>query len=117
MTSYGQEYGTQWEYDKATAYDAYGRPIRTTVNPWGTEIVVTNSYDEPTGRQVYQFVDAQPNPTGAVQQTRYAYNQVGQVTSILSIPNNTPASTDNQCFSYDHLGRLTTAWSDTGEST
>ncbi|MGF1426310.1 RHS repeat-associated core domain-containing protein [Kitasatospora sp. LaBMicrA B282] len=117
MVSYGQQNQNMWSYDVSNAYDAYGRPTRTTVNPWGTQVVVTNSYDEPTGRQVYQFVDAQPNPTGAVQQTKYSYNAAGQVTSITGIPNNTPASTDTQCFTYDYLGRLTTAWSDTGSVT
>ncbi|PYC74555.1 hypothetical protein C7C46_23830 [Streptomyces tateyamensis] len=117
MTSYGQQFGSQWMYDQATGYDAYGRAIRTTTNPWGTQIVLTDTFDEPTGRQVSQFVDKQTSQTGAVQQTKYAYNQAGQVTAVTSIPDNTPGSTDRQCFSYDYLGRLTTAWSDTGAVT
>ncbi|MFB9366486.1 RHS repeat-associated core domain-containing protein [Kitasatospora albolonga] len=114
MTSYGQIGGEQWMYDLATGYDAYGRAIRTTANPWGTQIVVTNTFDQPTGRQVSQFVDKQTTQTGAVQQTMYAYNQAGRITAITGIPNNTPSRTDRQCFTYDHLGRLTNAWTDTG---
>ncbi|PYC70622.1 hypothetical protein C7C46_27345 [Streptomyces tateyamensis] len=117
MTSYGQQFGSQWMYDQATGYDAYGRAIRTTANPWGTQVVVTDTFDEPTGRQVSQFVDKQPSQTGAVQQTNYAYNQAGQITAITNIPDNSPGSTDRQCFSYDYLGRLSTAWSDTGTVT
>ncbi|MGW4650889.1 RHS repeat-associated core domain-containing protein, partial [Kitasatospora sp. NPDC004289] len=117
LVSYGQLEGQQWQYDAATGYDPYGRAIRTTANPWGTQIVVTNNFDEPTGRQVSQFVDKQPSVTGSVQQTTYAYNQVGRITSITGIPNNTPANTDRQCFTYDHLGRLTNAWTDTGAVT
>ncbi|WP_280688893.1 RHS repeat-associated core domain-containing protein [Kitasatospora sp. GAS204B] len=104
-------------YDLSSDWDAYGHPIRSTVNPWGTQIVVTNTYDESTGRALQQFVDKQTAATGAVQQTTYAYNPSGQVTGVRSIPDNVPSSTDLQCFSYDYLGRLTTAWSDTGTLT
>ncbi|MFJ1758122.1 ricin-type beta-trefoil lectin domain protein [Kitasatospora sp. NPDC088134] len=101
-------------YDLSNDYDAYGRPTRTTVNPWGTQIVLTNVYDESTGRQLSQFVDKQTAATGAVQQTTYAYDASGRITGIRSIPDNTPSATDLQCFSYDHLSRLTTAWTDKG---
>ncbi|MDH6113512.1 RHS repeat-associated protein [Kitasatospora sp. MAP12-15] len=101
-------------YDVSSDYDAYGRNLRSTLNPWGTQIVETNAYDETTGRLLTQFVDKQTARTGTVQQTAYAYNQAGLVTAITSIPDNVPAATDRQCFSYDYLDRLTTAWSDTG---
>ncbi|MFF2957226.1 polymorphic toxin-type HINT domain-containing protein [Kitasatospora sp. NPDC057965] len=101
-------------YDVQSDYDAYGRTIRSTMNPYGTQIVTTNTFDESTGRQISQFVDKQTATTGSVQHTTYAYNQVGRITAIRTIPNNTPSATDLQCFNYDYLGRLTTAWSDTG---
>ncbi|MFD0567974.1 hypothetical protein ACFQ0T_00080 [Kitasatospora gansuensis] len=48
-----QSFGTSGtSYDLSNDYDAYGRSIRTTVNPWGTQIVVTNTYDESTGLPV-----------------------------------------------------------------
>ncbi|MFF1903515.1 RHS repeat-associated core domain-containing protein [Kitasatospora sp. NPDC058218] len=102
-------------YLRQADWDAYGRNIRSTMNPWGTQIVTTNTYDEPTGRLLNQYIDKQTAATGSVQNTAYAYNQAGQITAIRAIPNNTPAATDLQCFSYDYLGRLTTAWSDTGQ--
>ncbi|MER7752758.1 RHS repeat-associated core domain-containing protein [Kitasatospora sp. NPDC097643] len=101
-------------YLRQSDWDAYGRNIRSTVNPFGWQIVTTNTYDESTGRLLTQYVDKQTATTGTVQNTTYAYNQAGQITAIRTIPDNTPASTDLQCFSYDYLGRLTTAWSDTG---
>ncbi|GHH67792.1 type IV secretion protein Rhs [Kitasatospora indigofera] len=104
-------------YDTSSNWDAYGRNIRSTMNPWGTQIVVTNTYDESTGRPLSQYVDKQTAATGAVQQNTYAYNASGQITAIRSIPDNTPGVTDLQCFGYDYLGRLTTAWSDTGTLT
>ncbi|MFJ9949371.1 RHS repeat-associated core domain-containing protein [Kitasatospora sp. NPDC091207] len=104
-------------YDVQSDYDAYGRNIRSTMNPYGTQIVTTNTFDESTGRQLSQFVDKQTATTGSVQQTSYTYNLVGRLTAVRTIPNNTPSATDLQCFSYDYLGRLTTAWSDTGRLT
>ncbi|MDH6117296.1 RHS repeat-associated protein [Kitasatospora sp. GAS204A] len=115
LTSFGAYGGAT--YDVSSNWDAYGHPIRATVNPWGTQIVVTNTFDESTGRPLQQFVDKQTAATGAVQQTTYAYNASGQVTGVRSIPDNVPSSTDLQCFGYDYLGRLTTAWSDTGTLT
>ncbi|MFJ9695644.1 polymorphic toxin-type HINT domain-containing protein [Kitasatospora sp. NPDC101183] len=101
-------------YDLQSDYDAYGRNIRSTMNPWGTQVVTTSTYDEPTGRILNQYVDKQTSTTGTVQNTTYAYNRAGRVTAIRTTPDNAPTATDQQCFAYDYLGRLTTAWSDTG---
>ncbi|WP_280718252.1 RHS repeat-associated core domain-containing protein [Kitasatospora sp. MAP5-34] len=101
-------------YDLNTAYDAFGRPQRTTVNPWATQVVATTVYDQSTGQATADYVDKQTSQNGQAQITNYTYNPAGQLTSITGIPDNTPAATDRQCFSYDSLGRLTTAWSDTG---
>ncbi|MER5961527.1 ricin-type beta-trefoil lectin domain protein [Streptomyces sp. NPDC002057] len=113
---YGQmyKYAGATTYDTQTEYDAFGRVIRSTVNPWASQIVATSVYDEATGRLRDQFVDKQTSVNGAVQQTGYTYDQAGRITSLTSIADNTPAQTDRQCFTYDHLGRLTTAWTDTG---
>ncbi|MFF7438589.1 ricin-type beta-trefoil lectin domain protein [Streptomyces sp. NPDC008122] len=113
---YGQmfKYAGATTYDTQTEYDAFGRPVRSTVNPWATQVVSTTDYDQATGRVRQQFVDKQTSTTGAVQQTGYTYNDSGQVTSITGIADNTPSQTDRQCFTYDALGRLATAWTDNG---
>ncbi|NEA71288.1 hypothetical protein G3I68_11315 [Streptomyces sp. SID13588] len=107
----------QITYDLQTNYDVFGRPIRTTLNPWGTQVVATTNYDPATGRAVSDLIDKQTSTNGAVDQYTYTYNQAGRTTSVSDIQNNTPAKTDLQCFTYDSLGRLTTAWSDTGSTT
>ncbi|MFH8385090.1 RHS repeat domain-containing protein [Kitasatospora sp. NPDC018058] len=107
--------GAGYTYLRQADWDAYGRNIRDTMNPWGTQIVATNTYDEPTGRLLTQYIDKQTSTTGTVQNTTYAYNQAGRITAIRTIPDNSPDRTDLQCFTYDYLGRLTTAWSDTGQ--
>ncbi|MFJ9448086.1 ricin-type beta-trefoil lectin domain protein [Kitasatospora sp. NPDC101235] len=113
---YGQmfKYAGATTYDVQSEYDAYGRPLRSTVNPWGSQVVTTTDYDQATGRVRGQFLDKQISTVGAVQQTNYTYNPTGSITSITNIPDNNPSATDRQCFTYDYLGRLTTAWTDTG---
>lgn len=116
---YGQmfSYAGATTYDVQSEYDAYGRPLRSTVNPWGSQVVATSDYDQATGRVRGQFLDKQTSTLGAVQQTNYTYNPAGSITSITDIPDNNPSATDRQCFTYDYLGRLTTAWTDTGSIT
>ncbi|WP_328461087.1 RHS repeat-associated core domain-containing protein [Streptomyces sp. NBC_00448] len=111
LLSYGS---TATEYDLSTDYDAFGRPVRTTVNPWGTEIVATDNYDQSTGNLLSSYLDKQSAGTGAVQQITYTRDPAGKLTAIQNIADNTPSLTDLQCFSYDYLGRLTTAWTDNG---
>ncbi|MFD0346443.1 hypothetical protein ACFQ0M_10785 [Kitasatospora aburaviensis] len=77
-------------YLRQSDWDAYGRNIRSTVNPFGWQIVATNTYDESTGRLLTQYIDKQTATNGTVQNTTYAYNQAGQITAIRTIPNNTP---------------------------
>ncbi|AWZ03338.1 MULTISPECIES: ricin-type beta-trefoil lectin domain protein [unclassified Streptomyces] len=112
---YGQlyKYAGATTYDVQTKYDAYGRVLRSTVNPDATQVVITADYDQATGRLRKQFLDKQTSQTGAVQQTGYTYNDAGRITSVTTIPDNTPTATDRQCFTYDSLGRVTTAWTDT----
>ncbi|AUG75954.1 hypothetical protein CFP65_1037 [Kitasatospora sp. MMS16-BH015] len=104
-------------YDLNTDYDAYGRPDRTTLNPWGTQVVVSTDYDQNTGQVLRDYVDQQTNQQGQTQITGYTYNTAGQITSISTTPDNTPSARDRECFTYDRLGRLTTAWTDTGDIT
>jgi RHS repeat-associated protein len=111
LLSYGS---TTTEYDLSTDYDAFGRPVRTTVNPWGTEIVATDNYDQSTGNLLSSYLDKQTAGTGAVQQLTYTRDAAGRLTAIQNIADNTPSQTDLQCFTYDYLGRLTTAWTDNG---
>ncbi|MFJ9839990.1 RHS repeat-associated core domain-containing protein [Kitasatospora sp. NPDC101155] len=93
------------------AYDALARPVRTTVGPYGTQVVATQQYDWATGRLINNFVDRQSGTVSA-DQTSYTYTQAGQLTSATDIQD--AAATDTQCFTYDYLSRLTNAWTDTG---
>ncbi|MFF3005756.1 polymorphic toxin-type HINT domain-containing protein [Kitasatospora sp. NPDC057940] len=91
-------------------YDALARPVRTTVGQYGKQVVSTQQYDWATGRVINNFTDRQVG-TVSVDQTSYTYTQSGQITSATTIQD--ASATDTQCFTYDHLRRLTGAWTDT----
>ncbi|MFD8081626.1 polymorphic toxin-type HINT domain-containing protein [Kitasatospora sp. NPDC059722] len=92
-------------------YDALARPVRTTAGDYGTQVVSTQQYDWATGRVINSFVDRQVG-TVSIDQTSYTYTPSGRITSVANIQD--ASATDTQCFTYDYLGRLTNAWTDTG---
>ncbi|MQS16207.1 hypothetical protein F7Q99_29265 [Streptomyces kaniharaensis] len=92
-------------------YDALARPVRTTAGEYGKQVVSTQQYDWSTGRVINSFVDRQVGTT-SVDQTSYTYTPSGRVTSATTVQD--ASVTDTQCFTYDYLGRLTNAWTDTG---
>ncbi|MER7754510.1 polymorphic toxin-type HINT domain-containing protein [Kitasatospora sp. NPDC097643] len=93
------------------SYDALSRPVRTVVGPPGLQTVNTTQYDWATGRVINSFLDRQ-NGNVAVDQAGYTYTASGRLTSVSTVQD--AQATDTQCFSYDYLGRLTQAWTDTG---
>ncbi|MGO4635852.1 polymorphic toxin-type HINT domain-containing protein [Streptomyces sp. 2RAF24] len=95
-------------------YDAFGRPTRTTVGPYGSQVVSTQLYDAGTGRVVQSTLDSQL-AGNHVDFTTYTYNKAGSLTSARNVQDGT--SVDTQCFTYDYLGRLSAAWTDNGGTT
>ncbi|MDH6130801.1 RHS repeat-associated protein [Kitasatospora sp. MAA4] len=95
-------------------YDALGRATRTTVGDYGTQVVSTQQYDWATGHVVNSFLDRQTGTT-SLDQTGFTYNPAGRVTSVTDLQN--ASATDTQCYTYDYLGRLTNAWTDTAGTT
>lgn len=108
------KYAGATTYDVQTEYDAFGRVIRSTVNPFEKQVVTTLDYDQGSGRLKGQLLDKQTSVTGAVQQTSYTYDKSGRITSVTNTPDNIPAARDRECFTLDHLGRMTAAWTDKG---
>ncbi|MFD8009134.1 polymorphic toxin-type HINT domain-containing protein [Streptomyces sp. NPDC058955] len=95
----------------AMEYDALSRPVRTTVGELGAQVVSTQQYDWATGRLIASFLDREGG-TVSTDQYSYTYTPSGRITSITDRQEAT--AVDAQCFTYDHLGRLTRAWTDTG---
>ncbi len=89
-------------------YDAFGIPSMTTLKlPGG--LYVDNSFEYYDDTRRLKTVKVQPETAaGTVSSRTYDYDPSGNITSIADAPQ--VGSTDTQCFGYDGLARLTSAW-------
>ena len=81
---------------------------------YGVAADVTVVYEDATNRPLSVYVDKE-NGISRVDITSYTYNAAGKITSALDKQDS--GSTDLQCYGYDNVGRLATAWSDNGSVT
>ncbi|GAA3873987.1 hypothetical protein GCM10022243_43920 [Saccharothrix violaceirubra] len=91
-----------------TDYTRYGEIQRMTLgSAVGKRAWISNYFEDGTRRLKESIVDAElANPMQA--KVGYTYDAVGRITAITDAP--TGQVPDNQCFTYDHLNRLTEAW-------
>lgn len=100
-----------------TVYDHYGRTTREQYGAFDHQVYNSFQYDEHTGALTDTTADRDTAPQ-RVDQTHYAYDQVGNVTSVTDTTGqDATAVTDTQCFALDALRRITTAWTADASST
>jgi len=92
-------------YAQAT-YDKLGLLEQRLSGPFGSRLVVDFDTDESTRRRTGMNVVAEGQPE--IADYSYSYDDAGNVTRIHEEPAGQTA--DTQCFGYDHLRRLTEAW-------
>ena len=95
-------------YVAAQQYSAYGEPTVTTLKTAGgsyTEEVV--SY-EPDTRRVHELKIKPETAAGTVADRTYNWEHNGNLLAITDAPQ--VGQADTQCFGYDRLQRLTSAW-------
>ncbi|MFE0629002.1 RHS repeat-associated core domain-containing protein [Streptomyces sp. NPDC058864] len=93
-------------YITDTAYSFTGKPLQYTYQSGGKKTQVTNTYQWGTQRLDNSRVDREGVP-GVDKSSTYGYDEAGNITAISDVSRD---GTDNQCFRYDHLDRLTEAW-------
>ncbi|GGM12355.1 type IV secretion protein Rhs [Streptomyces fumigatiscleroticus] len=90
-----------------TSYSYTGKPLQYAFSASGGKSTYeTNTYEWGTQRLATSRVDRQ-DVAGVDQYNTYQYDEAGNVTSV---SDTSRSGTDNQCFDYDYLGRLTEAW-------
>ncbi|MCE7079203.1 polymorphic toxin-type HINT domain-containing protein [Streptomyces sp. ST2-7A] len=89
-----------------TVYNRLGRPLQHEIRGSGRPTWLTNTYEHGTQRLATTRVDREGRP-GVDRHETYAYDPIG---NVLSIEDVSRSGTDLQCFDYDHLRRLTDAW-------
>ncbi|MFJ8112248.1 RHS repeat-associated core domain-containing protein [Streptomyces sp. NPDC096132] len=89
-------------------YSQTGKPLVYTfgLTSGGKKTQVTNTYEFGTQRLSTTRVDREEQ-AGVDQNVTFRYDEAGNVLSLNDVSR---TGTDNQCFSYDYLRRLTEAW-------
>ncbi|MEJ3750925.1 RHS repeat-associated core domain-containing protein [Actinomycetes bacterium KLBMP 9797] len=87
----------------AASYTPYGEPAQYTLQGVaGKQLVQTFMYDDATRKLSRSLVDRNVSPT-RLADVNYTYDAAGNVTKIAD-------GADTQCFTYDYVRRLTSAW-------
>ncbi|WP_437023244.1 ricin-type beta-trefoil lectin domain protein [Streptomyces sp. enrichment culture] len=104
--------GKDW-YGAETVYDSYGQVLRSTLGAQPYRVWTQSSYDESsgelTGQSVYRERTGDQSVVAGhlVSNRSYTYDPSGNVTSIRE---HSEGIAERQCFVYDPLGQLKTAW-------
>ncbi|MGW1716720.1 ricin-type beta-trefoil lectin domain protein [Streptomyces sp. NPDC002156] len=108
--------GQDW-YVTETDYSPYGQVLRSTVGEIGHRLWQDNSFNESTGELLTSALvrenatDTSVVAAHEVSERAYAYDASGNILSVSDkLGSGTTSTTDQQCFTYDALGQLKTAW-------
>jgi RHS repeat-associated protein len=105
LTSLDPSVGT---YVAGQTYSSYGEPVKTVrQRATGQRYEELYDYDLAT-RRLHNVKVTSGTLTNQYANRTYAYDPAGDVTSVSDAPTSGPA--DTQCFAYDGLRRLTSAW-------
>jgi RHS repeat-associated protein len=88
--------GGNWAYVDSLSYTDLGQPLKYTSGSSAEPIWSVDSYGEQTGNLTRQETQTGTTPV-TVDDQSYGYDNTGQ--------------TQDQCYQYDYLGRLSQAWS------
>ncbi|MFF3333828.1 polymorphic toxin-type HINT domain-containing protein [Streptomyces sp. NPDC002888] len=90
-----------------TAYSYTGKPLQFTYQATGgNKTDVTNTYEWGTQRLHNSSVN-RDGVSGTDKSATYSYDEAGSITAVSDVSRD---GTDNQCYTYDYLGRLAEAW-------
>ncbi|NJP92128.1 hypothetical protein HCN51_22125 [Nonomuraea sp. FMUSA5-5] len=96
-------------YVSATRYSKLGETLQYELGDNGKKTWLTYTHDESTRRLTSMRLDRE-GTSKTDMDVNYTYDAIGNITKIAD-----RASQDTQCFTYDHLRRLTSAWTATDD--
>jgi RHS repeat-associated protein len=93
-------------------YSLTGKPLQFALShDSGPRVFNTRTYEHGTQRLLTSRVEREGRP-GVDRHETFRYDQTGNVLSVADV---SATGTDVQCFTYDHLRRLTEAWTQAAE--
>lgn len=95
-------------YVAAQGYSSYGEPTVTTRKTAGGLYTENGFVYDTATRRVARTEVLPESAAGVVSRVEYTYDPAGNITSLADLPEVGVA--DTQCFTYDKLRRLTSAW-------
>ncbi|MEV2273261.1 RHS repeat domain-containing protein [Nonomuraea africana] len=98
-------------YVTATRYSKLGETLQYELGTGGKKTWLTYTHDESTRRMTSMRLDRE-GATATDLNLNYTYDAVGNITKIAD---KGASGQDTQCFAYDHLRRLTSAWTGTDD--
>jgi RHS repeat-associated protein len=98
-------------YAGSVTYNKVGQLTQRVFGATGSRVAETITYDDPTTRLTDSNVVPESRPEAA--DYSYRYDDSGDITQING--SSAGQSTDQQCFRYDYLRRLTDAWTPSGD--
>ncbi|MGB3438715.1 MAG: RHS repeat-associated core domain-containing protein [Actinophytocola sp.] len=103
LKSHGQN-----TYASEHLYSPYGESLRVTLGASPNKVWVNATYEEGTRRLANFEIRRDKTVQPQVANRTFGYDQAGNITKIDNRPENGKA--DVQCFDYDSLRRMTSAW-------
>jgi RHS repeat-associated protein len=104
-------FGGSFTYANSILYNPTGQVLQTNFGLYGKQLSRTENYDLPTSR-LLSISDSLQTLSNTLDTSTLTYTASGSVTSQATSQNGV-AVADTQCFAYDQLDRLTSAWTDT----
>lgn len=102
--------GLAW-YTTDVTYSPYGEVLRTVTGAQPYRLWTTNFYDQNNGRLLRTVADRETADPHRVSDSYYSYDESGTITSqARRLTDATTSSWDTQCYTYDVLGQLISAW-------
>ncbi|MGO1052197.1 RHS repeat-associated core domain-containing protein [Crossiella sp. CA198] len=95
-------------YAQEHLYTAFGETRGVTLGEGTNVAFLTNFYDPSTHRLERSVLDRNAKPGSRMADRNYTYDPVGNITRIADVPEG--GKWDTQCFRYDHLRRMTKAF-------
>jgi RHS repeat-associated protein len=101
------------QYVRAVTRDGVGRPISRTSGAPDRQVWQSQQWDAASGRLTATSTTVEDDLMQRVTALGYTYDPAGNVRSMVDAPDDGTAA-ETQCFGYDHLRRLTEAWTPAG---